>query len=79
MTFARPSSEKGRSPGYDAPEVRHSRMLLAGIQVEFGLDSDESIPGVTVLPRFYSIRQRVTGKVKKGPVDPLLLCESARW
>jgi len=82
MTSARPSSEtqavkRDALLGY--PEVRHSRMLLAGIQVEFGLDSDDSIPGVTVLPRFYSIRQRVTGKVKKGPVDPLLLCESARW
>jgi hypothetical protein len=45
MTFARPSSEKGRSPGYDAPEVRHSRMFLAGIQVKFESDPDESIRG----------------------------------
>jgi len=48
MTSARPSSEtqavkRDALLGY--PEVRHSRMLLAGIQVKFGSDPDESIRG----------------------------------
>jgi len=59
MTFARPSSEKGRSPGYDAPEVRHSRMFLAGIQVKFESDPDESIRGWQFCRVSIQFRRRV--------------------